>query len=165
MYRQTVKGITLHRIKNWLLQQKEAQYSVFFLSWSSSIHLCELLDAEELTRAAERRSSRAWAMVLYATSQDCSGGAGFVRGAASGVAVALRAGNGSDVAQQGLWCYVCCQRRPTLTQPSCRYTCRDGSRGCFTVCLSARNYILLSCGQKICVLLLFFKCLYVIPLC
>lgn len=55
-------------------------------------------------------------MVLYVTSQDCT------RGAGSRVVVTLRPGNGSDGASHGLWRYVCCQRRPTMTLPSCRYT-------------------------------------------
>lgn len=55
-------------------------------------------------------------MVLYVTSQDCT------RGAGSMVVVTLRPGNGSDGASHGLWRYVCCQKRPTMTLPSCRYT-------------------------------------------
>lgn len=58
-------------------------------------------------------------MVLYVSPKDC---AGLVGGAGSGVVVALRPGNGSDGAPHGLWRYVCCQRRPTLTLASCRYT-------------------------------------------
>lgn len=76
-------------------------------------------------------------MVLYVSSQDCTGGAGLVGGAGSGVVVALRPGNGSDGAPHGLWRYVCCQKRPTLTLTTCRYTRVTGTDfcRCFTVCV------------------------------
>lgn len=74
-------------------------------------------------------------MVLNATTQDCSGKAGF----ADGVVVALRPGSKSDVTHQGLWRYVCCQRRPTLTLPSCRYTAVTTTVDRFSVCLCTRN--------------------------
>lgn len=64
----------------------------------------------------DRRAYEAWSMVLYVSSQDCSGGAG------RGVVVALRPGNGSEGVPHGMWRYMCCQRRPTLTLTSCRYT-------------------------------------------
>lgn len=53
-------------------------------------------------------------MVLYVSPRDCG------RGASGVVVVSLRPGSGSDGAPRGLWRYVCCQRRPTLT--SSRYT-------------------------------------------
>lgn len=56
----------------------------------------------------------AWAMVLYVTSQEHPGAAG------GGAVVALRPGNGSNGASLGLWRYVCCQRRPSLTLAPCR---------------------------------------------
>lgn len=68
-------------------------------------------------------------MVLYVTSQDCA------RGAGSRVVVTLRPGNGSDGASRGLWRYVCCQRRPTVTLPLCRYTGVMAFSGCCTVCV------------------------------
>lgn len=71
-------------------------------------------------------------MVLYVSSEDCTMSAGPVGAAGSRVVVALRPGNGSDVAPHGLWRYVCCQRRPTLT--SCRYIMEVQS--CLTVCVS-----------------------------
>lgn len=65
-------------------------------------------------------------MVLYVTSQNCSEGAGFEGQAGSRVLVTLRPGKGSDRAPHGLWRYVCCQKRPVLKLPSCRY---PGERG------------------------------------
>lgn len=66
-------------------------------------------------------------MVLYVSSQDCAGGAG------SGAGVALRPGSGSDGTPHGLWRYVCCQRRPTLTLTSCRYSAEMGTDFCYSV--------------------------------
>lgn len=60
-------------------------------------------------------------MVLYVNSQDCSEGAGFDGQAGSRGLVTLRPARGSDRAPHGLWCYVCCQRRPVLKPPSSRY--------------------------------------------
>lgn len=65
-------------------------------------------------------------MVLYVSPRDCDGGAG------SEVVVALKPGSGSGGAPHGLWRFVCCQRRPSLTLSTCRYT-RVGGSGTFQV--------------------------------
>lgn len=94
-------------------------------------------------------------MVLYVTSQECSEGAGFEGQAGNRVMVTLRPGRGSDGAPHGLWRYVCCQRRPILKLPSCRYTglTRTGFHGCFANCL----YVL---GKMLCT----FKLMLIIVL-
>lgn len=71
-------------------------------------------------------------MVLYVSSEDCTGSDGGPVGAAgSEVMVALGPGRGSHGAPHGLWRYVCCQKRPTLT--SCRYTTEMGAAVCVSV--------------------------------